>query len=170
MKKHLNLFIMMAMAMLLSIGCAKKPSQDQAPAVEAPAAQQQQQNTNTITKTDVVEPVKATIADLTRVYFEFDSYVLTGEARTTLQQNATVLRNAPYLKVQVDGHCDERGSDDYNLALGERRAQATVDYLVSLGVDGSQLTTNSYGEMMPLDPGHDESAWSKNRRAEFVKQ
>jgi len=166
MKKQVNLLIMVLLAMLLSIGCAKKPTP--APVVEPPPEQPKPQQK--MTQTEVKETASVAVSDLTRIYFDFDSYVLTGEARTTLQQNAALLKTAPMLKVQVEGHCDERGSDDYNLALGERRAQATVDYLVSLGVNAGQLSTISYGEMRPLDPGHNEMAWSKNRRAEFVAQ
>jgi peptidoglycan-associated lipoprotein len=78
-----------------------------------------------------------------------------------------VLKSAPMLKVKIEGHCDERGSDDYNLALGEQRAQATMDYMRSLGVSASQMATVSMGEMAPLDPASNEAAWAKNRRAEF---
>jgi len=167
MKKQMNLLIMVLLAMLLSIGCAKKPTP--APVVEPPPEQPVKQQ-QPMTQTEVKETVSVAVSDLTRIYFDFDSYVLTGEARSTLQKNAALLKTAPALQVRVEGHCDERGSDDYNLALGERRAQATVDYLVSLGVSPGQLSTISYGEMRPLDPGHSESAWAKNRRAEFVAQ
>ena len=120
-----------------------------------------------MTETDVKENVEATAGDLTRVYFDFDSYVLSGETRAALKQNAMVLKAAPMLKVKIEGHCDERGSDDYNLALGEQRAQATKDYLRSLGVSASQMSTVSLGELEPLDPADNEAAWAKNRRAEF---
>ncbi len=70
--------------------------------------------------------------------------------------------------IRIEGHCDERGSDEYNLALGERRAQAAMNYLATLGVPASRMSTISYGEEKPLDPGHNEEAWAKNRRAEFV--
>jgi peptidoglycan-associated lipoprotein len=106
-------------------------------------------------------------AGLNRIYFEFDQFTLTPEARDTLAQNAAHLKANSGLKVRIEGHCDERGSDEYNLALGERRASATKNYLVSLGIDPDRLTIISYGEEMPLDPGRSESAWAKNRRAEF---
>ena len=85
--------------------------------------------------------------------------------RSILDTNARFMENNPSLLVQIEGHCDERGTVEYNIALGHRRSQAVKDYLVSLGVDASRIDTVSYGEERPADSGHDESAWSKNRRA-----
>jgi peptidoglycan-associated lipoprotein len=107
---------------------------------------------------------------LQRIQFDFDQYVLTDAAMATLAQNAELLKAAPSVRVQIEGHCDERGSDEYNLALGEKRALTTKNYLASLGVDPSRLSIISYGEEVPLDPTHDEAAWAKNRRAEFKAQ
>lgn len=107
-------------------------------------------------------------ADMQTAYFPYDSYKLTGAARTAIQANADWLKANPSASVQVEGHCDERGTTEYNLALGERRANAAMDYLVKLGVERSRLSTISYGEERPSVQGSDESAWSKNRRAEFV--
>ncbi|RMF83721.1 MAG: peptidoglycan-associated lipoprotein Pal [Nitrospinota bacterium] len=104
---------------------------------------------------------------LQKVYFEFDKATLTEEAKRTLQENAAWLRQHPEVKVQIEGHCDERGTIEYNLALGDRRAQAVKEYLVSLGIAPTRLVTVSYGEERPVDPGHNETAWAKNRRAEF---
>ncbi|RMG19461.1 MAG: peptidoglycan-associated lipoprotein Pal [Deltaproteobacteria bacterium] len=101
------------------------------------------------------------------VYFDFDSSDLTPEARSILQSNAECL-NALGQNVVLEGHCDERGTEEYNLQLGERRANAVKKYLVSLGVDPSRIKTVSYGEERPADPGHDEAAWARNRRVEFV--
>lgn len=117
--------------------------------------------------TATTQSAEAQLAALTRIYFDFDQYVLSTTARDTLAANATVLKALPGVKIKVEGHCDERGSDQYNIALGERRAQAAMNYLVSLGVNPGQLSTVSFGEEMPLDPGHDETAWAQNRRAEF---
>lgn len=78
------------------------------------------------------------------------------------------MRNNPTVKIQIEGHCDERGSDAYNLALGERRAKAALQYLVTLGIPDKRLSVISYGKEKPADPGHDETSWSKNRRDEFV--
>ncbi|MEJ2201681.1 MAG: peptidoglycan-associated lipoprotein Pal [Desulfuromonadaceae bacterium] len=108
-----------------------------------------------------------TAAGLSRIYFDFDQFALTAEARDILAANAQYLQANPALRVRIEGYCDERGSDEYNLALGERRASATKNYLVSLGVDADRLAILSYGEELPLDPGHSESAWAQNRRAEF---
>lgn len=102
------------------------------------------------------------------VHFAFDSSLLEVDAERILEQKATWLQDNGGASVQIEGHCDERGTSAYNLALGERRANAVQEYLTVLGVDPSRLSTISYGEEHPLDPGHDETAWSSNRRAHFV--
>jgi peptidoglycan-associated lipoprotein len=102
------------------------------------------------------------------IHFDFDRYDLTEEARRLLTENATVLANHPSLKIQIEGHCDERGNSAYNLALGERRATSAKLYLMKLGVQEDRLSTISYGKERPLDPGHTEEAWAKNRRCHFV--
>ena len=102
------------------------------------------------------------------VYFELDSADLSPTAQKALDANAALLKKYPTWAVTVEGHCDERGTAEYNLALGERRAIAARAYLVSLGISADRLRTVSYGKEFPFDPGHDESAWSKNRRAHFV--
>jgi len=102
------------------------------------------------------------------IHFEFDKYDLTEEARKILAENAKVLLAHPNLKIQIEGHCDERGSNEYNLALGEKRAVSAKLYLIKLGVKGDRLSTIRYGEEMPLDPRHNEEAWAKNRRCHFV--
>ncbi len=102
------------------------------------------------------------------VFFPLDSFELSNEARTTLQATATVLKQQASWQVTVEGHCDERGTAEYNLSLGERRALAAKAYLVSLGVSADRLRTVSYGKEFPFDPGHDDAAWAKNRRAHFV--
>jgi peptidoglycan-associated lipoprotein len=85
-----------------------------------------------------------------------------------LKENAALLHKYPKVKIQIEGHCDERGTNEYNLALGERRANSTRNYLISLGISPDRISTISYGEERPLDPGHNEEAWAKNRRAHFV--
>jgi peptidoglycan-associated lipoprotein len=107
------------------------------------------------------------VQGLERVHFEFDQFTLTDEARATLNRNAAYLRANDGFKVVIEGHTDERGSDEYNLALGERRASAARQYLVSLGVDGSRLSIISFGEEKPLVDQSNEQAWAQNRRAEF---
>jgi peptidoglycan-associated lipoprotein len=102
------------------------------------------------------------------VFFELDSADLSPVSQATLQENAGVLKKYGTWQITIEGHCDERGTAEYNLALGERRANAARDYLVSLGVGANRVRTVSYGKEFPFDPGHQEGAWSKNRRAHFV--
>lgn len=102
------------------------------------------------------------------IYFAFDDYTLNAEAESELSRFADYLNSNPGVQVQVEGHCDERGTIEYNLALGERRAQAVKNYLSNLGVDGTRIMTISYGEERNVAEGHDEDAWSRNRRAEFI--
>jgi peptidoglycan-associated lipoprotein len=105
---------------------------------------------------------------LENVYFAFDSSELIPETRNTLNGHADWLKANTTVQVQIEGHCDERGTEEYNLSLGERRANAVKDYLAGLGVDSARLYTISYGEEIPVDPGHTEDAWVKNRRAHFL--
>ena len=102
------------------------------------------------------------------VFFELDSSDLSGVAQKSLDENAALLKRYSSWTVTVEGHCDERGTAEYNLALGERRAIAARAYLVSLGIPADRVRTVSYGKEFPFDPGHDEGAWGKNRRAHFV--
>lgn len=102
------------------------------------------------------------------VFFAFDDYTLSMDAQNQLQGLADYLKKSQGTVVQVEGHCDERGSIEYNLALGERRAQSVKNYVTQLGVDAARVSTISYGEEKPATEGHDEAAWSKNRRAEFT--
>ncbi|MBO6562491.1 MAG: peptidoglycan-associated lipoprotein Pal [Nisaea sp.] len=99
-----------------------------------------------------------------RVFFDFDKYDLTSEARTTLERQAFWLRKYPSVTVTIEGHCDERGTREYNLALGERRATAAKDYLVALGIDAGRIATISYGKERPVAFGSNEEAWAQNRR------
>jgi len=116
----------------------------------------------------------ASLDDLNRnsplkpVFFELDSAELSAVGQKALDENAALLKRYASWTVTVEGHCDERGTAEYNLALGERRAGAARAYLVSLGISGDRLKIVSYGKEFPFDPGHDESAFSKNRRAHFV--
>ena len=102
------------------------------------------------------------------VFFEYDSAELSPAAKAALDENASVLKKYGTWVLTIEGHCDERGTPEYNLALGERRAVAARTYLVALGVAADRLRTVSYGKEFPFDPGKDESAWAKNRRAHFV--
>lgn len=102
------------------------------------------------------------------VLFDYDSYDLREDARATLRENAAWLQENPKVRVEIEGHCDERGTVEYNLALGARRARAVRDYLVALGVSDHRMTTISYGEELPLCHEQSESCWQRNRRAHFV--
>jgi peptidoglycan-associated lipoprotein len=102
------------------------------------------------------------------IHFDFDRYDIRPEDTQILKENAALLSKYPQVKVQVEGHCDERGTNEYNLALGERRANAAKKYLLSLGISTDRISSISYGEEKPLDTGHDEEAWAKNRRGHFV--
>ena len=104
----------------------------------------------------------------TPIYFGFDDYTLNSDAQSTLTALAEGLKANKSAVVQIEGHCDERGTVEYNLALGERRAQSVKNFLSQLGVESGRLSTISYGEEKPVVPGHTEDAWVKNRRAEFV--
>jgi len=109
--------------------------------------------------------VKTLLATL--IHFDYDKALIRGGDASVLDQKVSILQANPGLRIRVSGHCDERGSDEYNLALGNRRATAAKQYLVSHGIDASRIETVSYGEERPADPAHDEEAWAKNRRDEF---
>jgi peptidoglycan-associated lipoprotein len=102
------------------------------------------------------------------VLFDFDRYDIRPEDTSILKENAALLMKYPKVKIQIEGHCDERGTIEYNLALGQRRANSCRNYLMSLGIAGDRISTISYGKEKPLDPGHNEEAWAKNRRGHTV--
>jgi len=102
------------------------------------------------------------------VFFDLDSSDINADGQQVLQENADTMRKNPRWQITIEGHCDERGTAEYNLALGERRALAARTYLVSLGIPAERVRTVSYGKEFPFEQGHDEAAWSKNRRAHFV--
>ncbi|MGD8922055.1 MAG: peptidoglycan-associated lipoprotein Pal, partial [Candidatus Zixiibacteriota bacterium] len=104
---------------------------------------------------------------LRTIYFDFDKFNLRPDAKADLDKNYEILQEYPNVMVQIQGHCDERGTVEYNLALGEKRASAAKDYLVGMGINPDRLSTISYGEERPANPGHNEAAWAQNRRDEF---
>jgi peptidoglycan-associated lipoprotein len=143
-------------------GCASKPKEQPAPppVVETPAPPP-------VVSSSVLP---GSVADFQQsagdiVYFDYDQSTLSPEARATLERQAAWLKSYPGVKILVEGNCDERGTREYNLALGARRAAAAKDYLVALGVTGDRLTTISYGKERPIDPASSETAWSRNRNA-----
>ncbi|PLX91203.1 MAG: peptidoglycan-associated lipoprotein [Desulfuromonas sp.] len=172
--KIFKLLCLFALTLILAAGCAKPASNDIPPdeACEvtdvAPTTETVPSYTDTAVTEPVVEAAPVIAAVLSPVYFEFDQYTLSDAAREALAENMRYLQTNPGTSLVIEGHCDERGSDEYNLALGERRAVAAQQYLVSMGVDPQRLSTISYGEEKPVDLANTEEAWAKNRRAEFV--
>ncbi len=106
--------------------------------------------------------------ELGDIFFDFDKYNLKDEFKRVLERNARQLKASASVEIVIEGHCDERGTVEYNLALGERRAKAARDYLIALGVSKGQIEIISYGKSRPFDPRHNEEGWAKNRRAHFV--
>jgi peptidoglycan-associated lipoprotein len=159
-----------AAAVVLVLGvsaCSKKTAGTTAN--PNPTTTDNEQNTSppenpepTTTPTDQVHD-----ASINDVFFAYDDHSLSAEARSTLSGNASYLKEMSAVRVTIEGHCDERGTTEYNLALGQRRADAARNYLVDLGIDGSRMSTISYGEERPFEPGHDETAYAQNRRAHF---
>ena len=105
---------------------------------------------------------------LAMIYFEYDKYAIRDDAKSVLEGNSGWLKKWKSVKILIEGHCDERGTEDYNLALGEKRAKSAYDYLAALGIPGERMKTISYGKSQPLDMGKDETAWAKNRRDQFL--
>ncbi len=172
-----------ALAATLVVGCGPKPEPEVTPPPEPPMVEEPPEEVTPVVEPPTVEDEKD-LADeeidfinskirqeglmVLDVYFDYDKYDLKPQARTGLQKNAAFMRANPRLVFAVEGHCDERGTNEYNLALGERRANAARDYLTSLGVDGGSMRTVSYGEERPDCTEHHEGCWSRNRRAHFV--
>lgn len=182
------LIVAVSCTMMLAAGCAKKevvkketpppeaavvappslptpPPVREEPIKESPVVQEK------VTVTEDIATLKedeSASKMFQTVYFEFDSFTLSGASRDALAKNAAAIKKNKGMKVQIQGNCDERGSDAYNLALGEKRAKAAYNYLITLGVPAGQLYMISYGEERPADQGHDEAAWAKNRRDDFV--
>ena len=162
------------LATLLLAGCAGKKAQEavNTPAPDPVSTASADTTGSQGTSTPATSTASATLAtldgsQLETVYFDYDSFTLQPNARKVLERNAAWLQANPTVKITIEGHCDERGSDEYNLALGERRALAVKNHLVALGIGKERLATISYGEERPAVAGHDETVWSKNRRSEF---
>jgi len=172
-----------SVAALMAVGCAKKqtvkaegaPGAAPAPGVvteepvkEAPPAPVVVAPATPPAAAPGVAVTEEKLSQFDDVRFDFDKSEVKEDGRKTCQAVAAYLKKNPKAKLQIEGHCDERGTAEYNMALGERRATAVMTYLVSLGVPKAALSTVSFGKEKPLDPGHDEGAWAKNRRAHFV--
>ena len=197
MKKHLAGFLgILFFGALLSGGCAKQElvRRDDPVAPVAPAVTKQAEKapkadpgipTSTIKEATVVataapqgsqkgsemiesQATEQLTSALDKIYFAFDSATLSEQARATLTKGAEFMKKNSASRIRVEGHCDERGSDEYNLALGEKRAKAALNYLVTLGIPAGRLSVISYGKEKPATAGHDESAWALNRRDELM--
>jgi peptidoglycan-associated lipoprotein len=182
MKRNLKVagivLLVLSLSFIFMAGCAKKEvvKEETLMAQEEKAAEAQVAEKEALSKEqedaqkalEARERLLQEAAAFEDVYFEFDKYDLKPEARETLRKHADWLLNNTEFQVISEGHCDERGTREYNLALGERRAESVRDYLINLGIDTGRLTTISYGEELPLDPTHTEEAWAKNRRVHFV--
>ena len=152
--KSFGLVMVLALALGMGAGCAKKNAE-----VEnvAPAP---------VATTSAVGAAAQQITDGV-VYFDFDKYDIKAEYRDMLQQKAELMKQYPSIRVRIEGNCDERGTQEYNLALGERRARAAYEYMIRLGVPAEQLDIISYGKERPAVEGTGEAVWAKNRRDEF---
>jgi peptidoglycan-associated lipoprotein len=182
MKRNLKIagivLLVLSLSFVFMAGCAKKEvvKEETLMAKEEKAAEAQAAEREALAKEQ--EGAPSTLEERERllqeaaafgdVYFDYDKYDLKTEARNTLRQHADWLMTNSDFQVILEGHCDERGTREYNLALGERRSESVRDYLINLGIDMGRLTTISYGEELPLDPTHTEEAWAKNRRVHFV--
>lgn len=186
-RKNLYIFILILCLGLILIGCPKKTVVREEPSVkkEEGVAKREAERTKEMKAKEeqgAKEFEKSLVAKkepgiegevlesklLKDIHFDFDKYNIRPGDAEILNENAALLKKYPKVKVQIEGHCDERGTTEYNLALGERRANNTKKHLVSLGVSATRISTISYGKERPLDPGHNEEAWAKNRRAHIV--
>lgn len=182
-KVLMTLFLVALMcAFILPAGCAKKAVTKEEPAVVREAAPEKQAPAQAAEaapakapeepKVDEAAMAAAAAADkeaseFTDIHFAFDRYDLRPDAREILDKHAKWLTAHPEFIVRIEGNCDERGTVEYNMALGQRRAAGAMKYLVDLGIGKNRISTISYGKERPLDPGHNEEAWAKNRRDHF---
>jgi peptidoglycan-associated lipoprotein len=151
--------MIMSLAVLVSFAaCAKKPKPDESATPNAPAADE-----NVMGDSDSGKAM-----GLQTVHFPYDSFTLDSEAKSVLKSNAEILKEKTGLKIQIEGHCDQRGGIQYNIALGEKRANATKNYIVDMGVSADRITTISYGKERLVDSATTEAAMAQNRRANFV--
>ena len=186
MKKTIRFMytLMLLCAVLFILGCAKQALEPVATEIQKPQPQTRTETTKeqpdmkmetpeaglgsgTTTGKAVLEQARVAFEN-TDILFEYDSFDLTIQAKKILAEKAGFLNSHSTIKVRIEGNCDERGTPEYNLALGERRAKAAQDYLVFLGIASERLATVSYGEEKPVDGGHNEAAWAKNRRTHFA--
>ena len=168
-KKWIYLAMLLVIpGLMFSVSCQKKLV-DATP--EPVAEEKEEVKEEVVEKEEVAAEPVAKISDVVMqedIYFEFDKSTLTPAAQDNLLRKAEWLRENPDATVTIEGHCDDRGTNEYNLALGDRRAESAKAFLADLGIDASRLASISYGEERPVDPRSNEEAWAKNRRAHFV--
>jgi peptidoglycan-associated lipoprotein len=183
-RKGLSIFIVILCLGVIISGCPKKTVVKEEPSVksaeekgkeakEADRIREEEvkkefEKSLVAKKTPGIEGVVLESKLLKDIHFDFDKYNIPLREAEILRENSALLKKYPGMKFQIEGHCDERGTGEYNLALGERRANSVKKYLASLGISPSSISTISYGEERPLDQEHNEEAWTKNRRAHFV--
>lgn len=173
MKKisYVHSFCLILLGAILMSGCAKPPVTDTTDVSSKPMSTVEKDSVDhkasTPDNSQTANKTATPNTTLVRIHFAYDQSTLTDESQKILAANAMILKTEPAMKLAIEGHCDSRGSDEYNIALGARRAQVVKDYLVSLGVTEDRLQTISYGEEMPADMSMNEQAWAQNRRAEF---
>jgi peptidoglycan-associated lipoprotein len=170
MKRHVRIVALVAVGLVL--GACSKKQPPVAPTPQVPAPVQQQTQPTQAPRDDSAAERAAELRRLTAileqmVFFDYDESTIRTDAQESLAAKVPFLRSNPSIRMRIDGHADERGSVEYNLALGMRRANAVRDYLAGFGIDTSRFETFSFGEDQPLASGSNESAWSQNRRAEF---
>ena len=159
--------LVLAVFLLAMTGCAgkKKTAEPVKEETIAPPPPPPVQPAPPVEKEEKTVPRKISF---TTIYFDFDKYNIREDQRRALEGNASVLAREKTVKIMLEGHCDERGTEEYNMGLGQRRADSVQSYLINYGISPSRISTISYGEMRPVDPGHDEKSWTKNRRCEFI--
>ncbi|MBW3563468.1 MAG: peptidoglycan-associated lipoprotein Pal [Acidobacteria bacterium] len=190
-KNHLEISLaILAVILLSSIGCKSRTVDEPPPVIETPEVYEEPVEPDTVViveeEPDFVPEQEVEVEQLDRLslaelnsraaergwirdaYFAFDAYTLTTESQDNLALSAAWLKSHPEYRLRIEGHADERGTQQYNLALGERRAQSAKEYLMALGIPASRMRTISYGEERPFDTGSNESAWARNRRAHLV--
>ena len=170
--KRLGMAMLGVAVLVATAGCAQQAVKSDEAVSSAPGARSGGMSPGSMTEAERQRrraAFRSGMADFENalVYFDFDKSAVRPDMRPVLDAKARFLLDHPTVKIQVEGHCDERGTVQYNVALGHRRSQSAKDYLVSLGVDASRIDTVSYGKERPVDPRHNELAWSKNRRGKF---
>jgi peptidoglycan-associated lipoprotein len=163
----LTLILMLALALAVAPGCKKKAPKETPPPTQTEEIQPVEESPAVDPDAERRSEMERDLALIQTVYFEFDKAEIRSDGREAVRNNAEILRKWDGWSVTIEGHCDERGTNEYNLALGERRARAAQRALEAEGIASSRVRTISYGKERPADPGHTETSWARNRRAEF---